>query len=71
MPEVTNEQIAELKRIALERYSEDHGFMYECFDDQDYAEALRASSGNVENAWKAQCVEIAIQREHCACYDNE
>lgn len=62
-------EVEKLKQMAIDRYAVDGGVMHECFDAEDYAEAI-AKDGTAEAAWAWHIRIVEAQRETQACYDT-
>ena len=59
-------QVDKLKQLAIEKYDQDAGFMYECTDDAGYVELIE-EHGTASKAWKFHLQIINIKRdEQCA-----
>lgn len=61
-------EIEKLKKMAIDLYNVDDGEMSECFDAEDYAEAI-ARHGTAEAAWAWHLRIVGAQKETQACYD--
>jgi hypothetical protein len=66
----TPEQIKTLQQISIDRYEDDGGIMYECFDRAELAELIDAQDGDVEAAWKYHMRITEARRESGGYYEK-
>ena len=63
-------QIDKLKQIAVDKYDQDGGTMYECSDEQDYIDAIE-ESGTASKAWKSHLEIHEIRKEVGGYYERD
>jgi hypothetical protein len=56
-------EIQKLKKLALVRYEQDGGTMFECSDEQDYIDAIE-DSRTAAKAWKYHLRIHEIRKEY-------
>ncbi len=64
------DQVALLKKMAIDKYKIDGGTMFECFDDADYAEYI-ADYKTAKKAWKGHIYVLEAQRESGGYYERD
>ena len=68
MTEIEIAEVAKLREIAEQRYSEDGGVMAECWDAASYEAAIR-KDGTAEAAWAFHLRVVDANKEACAYYE--
>jgi hypothetical protein len=61
-------EVEKLKQMAIDRYNEDGGVMYECSEDKDYESEIK-QHGTAEAAWAWNLRIVEAQKETQACYE--
>ena len=62
-------EVLKLRQIAIDKYDQDGGTMYECSDEQDYIDAIE-ESGTASKAWKSHLEIHEIRKEISGYYEQ-